>query len=80
MPVTGIEIHKREPYAQEQSFGNSGTYEQISATAFFEVDPTHPDSLLITDIELAKTNPSGLVSFSADICICLLYTSPSPRD
>ena len=69
MPVTDIEIHKREPYAQEQSFGNSGTYEQISATAFFEVNPNHPDSLLITDIELAKTNPSGLVSFSADICI-----------
>jgi hypothetical protein len=79
MPVTSLEIHKREPYAQEQSFGSTGTYEQISATAFFKVNPDHPDNRLIADIELTKTDSNGLVSFSADVCI-LQPVDPAKRN
>ena len=69
MAVTRLEIHQRQPYANKQSFGNTGTYEQIFATAYFNVDPNTQDNSQITDIELADTDSDGLVSFSADVCI-----------
>ena len=69
MAVTRLEIHKRQPYDNKQAFGSTGSYEQIFATAFFNIDPNTEDNNQITDIELANTDTDGLVSFSADICI-----------
>ena len=69
MAVTRLEIHKRQPYANSQAFGDTGAYEQIFATAFFNVDPTSRDNNQIADIELANMERDGSVSFSANVCI-----------
>ena len=69
MAVTRLEIHKRQPYANSQAFGDTGAYEQIFATAFFNVDPTSRDNNQIADIELANMEQDGSVSFSANVCI-----------
>ena len=51
------------------SFGNVGTYEKIFARAYGEVDPSDRRNSLITDIDLAQRNSSGMVEYSADVHI-----------
>ena len=51
------------------SFGNVGTYEKIFARAYGEVDPSDRRNALITDINLAPRNASGMVEYSADVHI-----------
>ena len=43
------------------SFGSVGTYEKIFARAYGEVDPSDRRNSLITDIDLAPRNSSGMV-------------------
>lgn len=69
MSVTRLDIQRRQPYSNGQSFGQVGTYEQLEGTAHFAVDPAHPDNALISDIGLAPRNAVGLVEFSADFRI-----------
>ena len=57
MAVTSINIKKR------------GAYEQLDGTVHFAVNPSNPANGLITDLELAPRNSSGLVEFSADFKI-----------
>ena len=56
MPVTRIEIEKREPLAGGQSFGESGPYEYLTGVLHFASDPRHPDNEVICDLNLAPTN------------------------
>ena len=65
MGVSRVEVHKREPYWDGLSFGDAGPYELIEGTAFFAIDPGHPDNSLIADIDLAPRNDAGMVCFSA---------------
>ena len=65
MGVSRIEVHNRQPYCDGKPFGNAGPYELLEGTAFFSVDPGHPDNSLIADIELAPRNDAGMVPFSA---------------
>src|SRR5687767_11970319 len=51
------------------SFGTVGTYEKIFARAYGEVDPSDRRNSLITDIDLAPRNSSGMVEYSADVHI-----------
>jgi hypothetical protein len=51
------------------SFGSVGTYEKIFARAYGEVDPSDRRNSLITDIDLAPRNSSGMVEYSADVHI-----------
>ena len=51
------------------SFGSVGTYEKIFARAYGEVDPFDRRNSLITDINLAPRNASGMVEYSADVHI-----------
>lgn len=60
---------KREPFANGQSFGDVGPYEQIKAIARFALDPKHERNRDIVDLDLAPTNKDGKVEFSADILI-----------
>ncbi|MYC39369.1 MAG: hypothetical protein F4X66_21030 [Chloroflexi bacterium] len=69
MPVTRLEITSQKPFADGQSFGESGSYTQIDGTALFAVDPLHPANETIADIKLAPRNAGGLVEFSADFRI-----------
>ena len=47
------------------SFGTVGTYEKIFARAYGEVDPSDRRNSLITDIDLAPRNSSGMVEYSS---------------
>lgn len=69
MAVTSIDIKERGPYAEGMEFGDVGAYEQIDGTVHFAVNPADPANSLITDLELAPKNSSGLVEFSADFRI-----------
>ena len=69
MALTRLEISTRKSFADGQTFGDVGRYEQIDGIAHFGVDPNHPDNGAIADIGLAPTNGDGLVEFSADFRI-----------
>lgn len=69
MAVSRLEIKTRQPYANGQSFGETGSYEQLEGAVHFAVDPNHLDNALIADISLAPRDASGLVNFSADFRI-----------
>ena len=66
MPVTRIEITSRQPFADGESFGDAGPYEQLDGTVHFSVDPAHSANESITDIGLAPRDPHGKVNFSSD--------------
>ncbi len=69
MAVTRLEIESRQPFAENENFGDVGTYEQIDGTVHFTVDPDHPANSLITDLRLAPRDSNGVVHFSADFRI-----------
>ena len=58
------------------SFGSVGQYEKLRGTATGELDPNDPRNSVITDIQLAPRNASGMVSYSMDVFI-LRPTDPS---
>jgi hypothetical protein len=66
MAVTKLLVTSRMPFAQEQAFADVGAYEQLDGTVYFAADPLHPANRLITDLQLAPRDTSGLVHFSAD--------------
>jgi hypothetical protein len=57
------------PTYNGQSFGSVGQYEQLTGTAYGEVDPEDPLNAFIQDIELAPRNARGNVEYSMDISI-----------
>ncbi|MCH7706215.1 MAG: hypothetical protein IIB33_04135, partial [Chloroflexi bacterium] len=63
MVVTRFEITSRSPAWQGASFEGVGQYEFIRGTLHYAVDPSHPDSRLIADIDLAPTESDGKVPF-----------------
>ena len=67
MSVTRFEITSRSLAGGGASFGEMGQYEFIQGTLHYAVDPKHPDSQLITDIDLAPTGADGRVHFASDI-------------
>lgn len=69
MPVIHLDIHNREPYADGESFGESGPYERIDGTVTFAVDPGNPANETIVDLALAPRDEDGLVRFTSDLVI-----------
>lgn len=69
MAVTQLEITSRQPFAQGESFGEVGPYEQLDGIVRFAVDPEHPANATVTDLKLAPRNAAGLVEFAADFRI-----------
>src|SRR5262249_60361818 len=67
--VTQIVINSRVPAYGGVVFPNTGAYEQLDGTAYYEVDPDDPLNRVTTDIKLAPRNARGNVEFSADISI-----------
>jgi hypothetical protein len=63
--VVRITITSRTPFANGQSFGTVGPFEDIKGIAFGEIDPRNPKNAVITDIELAPRNARGLVEYRA---------------
>ena len=71
MAVTKLEIESRQPFAQGESFGQVGPYEQIDGTVHFAVNPQHPANATITDLKLAPRDTNGMVNFSSDFRLLL---------
>jgi len=67
--VTRIDITRREPFADGQSFGNTGAYEKLVGSVYLEADPADPHNAGITDLDKAPRNSRGLVEYSADLAI-----------
>ncbi len=72
LPATGlaqvarIEIDRREPFADGQSFGEVGPYERLVGSLYLEVDPDDPANQRITDIHHAPVNQRGRVEVRTD--------------
>jgi len=68
--IVRIEITGTEsPTFEGRSFGDVGPYEKLRGRAHGEIDPEDPRNAVITDIELAPRNASGMVEYSMDIYI-----------
>ena len=67
MAVAALEIKSCSPFAQGQTFGDVGPYQQLDGTVHFAVDPDHPRNARITDLRRASRDAQGLVRCSADV-------------
>jgi hypothetical protein len=65
MPVTRMDIEKREPFAAGRSFAASGSYEYLTGVLHFASDPKHASNKAICDLGRAPTNAQGLVEHRA---------------
>lgn len=65
--VTRIEVLKRTPVLNGQSFGSAGPYEEITARVYFAVRPGDPHNCIIVDLDKAPRNSAGEVEFSSDL-------------
>ncbi|MFN7935370.1 MAG: alpha/beta hydrolase domain-containing protein [Bryobacteraceae bacterium] len=72
--VTTVHVVDRTDVMNGKSFGAAGPYEQITARAYFAVDPQAEANRLVADIQHAARNAQGLVEFSADVYVL------KPRD
>jgi len=67
--LTKLVITQTVPVAGGQTFGTVGAYEQLTGTAYFEVDPHDPLDAVITDLDKAPRNVRGKVEFSSAFVI-----------
>ena len=61
--VVRVQIDRREPFANGESFGTVGAYERIIGKMFLEVDPGHAANARVVDLKLAPVNARGKVEF-----------------
>lgn len=64
-----LEFYRREPFAGGKAFEAVGPYEKLVGIARFAVDPNHPRTKLIVDLDKAPRNADGKVEFEADVYI-----------
>jgi hypothetical protein len=67
--VTKVTITARTPVADGHSFGNTGTYEKLTGTIEFALDPAERHNKAIVDLEHAQKAPDGKVHFTADLFV-----------
>src|SRR5215510_4693794 len=67
--VVRFVVEQRAPFAEGAAFGETGTYERLTGTAYFEVDPNDPLNAVIVDLDRAPRNARGRVEFSAPFFI-----------
>lgn len=67
--MTRFDIAKREVIANGTAFGETGAYEKLTGTAYFEVDPRDPLNAQVFDLDKAPRNGRNKVLFSADAVI-----------
>jgi alpha/beta hydrolase family protein len=67
--VVRFVVEQRAPFAEGAAFGETGAYERLTGTAYFEVDPNDPLNAVIVDLSLAPRNARGRVEFSAPFFI-----------
>lgn len=64
-----LDITTRKVIAGGMAFGDTGAYERLTGTAYFEVDPRDPLNAQVFDIDKAPKNGRKMVQFSADAVI-----------
>ena len=69
MAIITLEIKARQTLAGGREFGAVGPYLQLDGTAHFAIDPRHPGSRCIADVDLAPRDGDGRVRFAADLRI-----------
>lgn len=69
--VSRLEITNRVPFNNGASYGNIGSYEELSGKVFYEVDPKADANSTVVDLDLAPRNQNGKVEFSADFAMIL---------
>src|SRR5260370_32243499 len=67
--VTRIKITTREVVADGMPFGDTGPYEKLGGTVYFEVDPFDERNAVVFDLDKAPRSKEGTVEFSADLFI-----------
>jgi len=74
-----IELAERSDVLGGKAFGAAGPYERLIGRAYFAVDPKLPANKIISDIDKAPRNDSGLVEFSSDIYVLKPRDPKGPR-
>jgi len=74
--LTRFEITARRPVLDGTHFGDTGPYEQLEASAWFELAPDHLLNKPIADLQWAPRNAAGLVECRADVWL-LMPVDPS---
>jgi hypothetical protein len=69
MTLKKLVIERRESYAGDHSWGDTGPYERLTGTAYFEVDPADCRNAIIFNLDRAPRNAAGNVAFDAPIVI-----------
>ncbi len=67
--VVRFVVEQRAPFAEGAAFGETGPYERLTGTAYFEVDPNDPLNAVIVDLDLSPRNARGRVEFSTPFFI-----------
>ena len=73
--VVRLEILDRTPFADGNTYGETGAYELIEGRLHYSVDPDDPANRRIVDLALAPRNEEGRVTFAGDF---LLLTPQDP--
>ncbi len=79
-----LSIERQVSFAEGAPFGDTGSYERLTGSALFELDPNDRANANVVDLALAPRNANGAVEFRADLDIlkpvdlargngCLLY-------
>ena len=67
--VSRVEIKSRGDVAAGRSFGSVGSYERITGTLHFLIDPANRRNQVIADLDKAPRNAAGRIEMSADVVI-----------
>jgi Alpha/beta hydrolase domain len=63
--VVRIDVQSRADVLSGRPFGSAGSYEKLSGTIYFAVDPRNTANQIIADIDNAPGNADGRVEFSS---------------
>src|SRR5438445_209073 len=64
--VVRFVVQQRAPFAEGATFGETGAYERLTGTAYFEVNPNDPLNAVIVDLDPGRPaqapgdRPAGL--------------------
>ncbi|MET0167205.1 MAG: alpha/beta hydrolase domain-containing protein, partial [Vicinamibacterales bacterium] len=67
--VTGVTIASRSAVANGQPFGATGSYEKLTGTIEFALDPRNPQNTRVVDLDRADRAADGRVHFTADLVV-----------
>ncbi len=69
--VTHLDIQSTSLYQNGKQFGDIGAYDVLKGKVYFEIDPLAAINQAVVDVQLAKRNENGLVTFSTDIILII---------